>query len=113
METTEKKPKNGFDRLKVKYAKLKAEKETLEAKITELEGKAKAKLAKAEADAAELKRIRGLYESEQETTHKQTTKIKNLSNDLSNAQAAAENYRIKYETAIAHVPFWRKWFNEL
>ena len=48
METTEKKPNGGYSRLKVKYAKLKAEKETLEAKIAELEGKAKAEAKNAE-----------------------------------------------------------------
>lgn len=103
METTEKKPNGGYSRLKVKYAKLKAEKETMEAKIAELEGKAK---AAAEAHSKEIR-------EKEETISKQATKIKNLSNDLSNAQAASENYRIKYETALAHVPFWRKWFNEL
>ena len=103
METTEKKPKNGFDRLKVKFAKLKAEKETLEAKINELEGKAKA------AAAAHSKDIR----EKEDTIRKQGSKISKLSADLSVAQGNEEEWKRKYNEAIAHVPFWRRWLHGL
>lgn len=83
METTEKKPKNGFDRLKVKYAKLKEEKE-------EVERRAK--------DSDEIIR-------------KQGTKISNLTADLANAQSEAREYRSKFEEAVRRMGWLRRlWY---
>lgn len=103
MATTEKKPNGGYSRLKVKYAKLKAEKEELEAKIAELESKAK---AAAEAHSKEIG-------EKEETIRKQGTKISNLTADLRVAQGNEEEWKRKYNEALAHVPAWRKWLHNL
>lgn len=80
METTEKKPKNGFDRLKVKYAKLKEEKEEVERR---------------EKDS-------------DETIRKQGKKISELSGDLANAQSEAREYRSKFEKAVRRMGWLRR-----
>lgn len=98
METTEKKPKNGFDRLKIKYAKLKAEKEALEAKITELEGKANAATEQHSKDIRE----------KDETIRQQGTKISTLTADLANAQGEAREYRNKFEEAVRRMGWLRR-----
>lgn len=79
---TEKKPKNGFDRLKVKYAKLKAEKEEVERRAKDSD----------------------------ETIRKQGTKISNLTADLANAQSEAREYRSKFEEAVRRMGWLRRWW---
>lgn len=80
METTEKKPKNGFDRLKVKYAKLKEEKEEVERRAKDSD----------------------------ENIRKQGTKISELSGDLANAQSEAREYRSKFEEAVRRMGWLRR-----
>lgn len=80
METTEKKPKNGFDRLKVKYAKLKAEKEEIERRAKDSD----------------------------ETIRQQGTKISSLTADLANAQGEAREYRNKFEEAVRRMGGFRR-----
>lgn len=83
METEIKKPKNGFDRLKVKYAKLKEEKEEVERRAKDSD----------------------------ETIRKQGTKISELSGDLANAQSEAREYRSKFEEAVRRMGWLRRlWY---
>ena len=76
----EKKPKNGFDRLKVKYAKLKAEKEEIERRAKDSD----------------------------ETIRQQGTKISTLTADLANAQGEAREYRNKFEEAVRRMGGFRR-----
>lgn len=97
----EKKPKNGFDRLKIKYTKLKAEKEDLQAKLTELENKVKA--------AAE-DHNKDIREKESDLS-KQSAKIQGYEEDLANAQSAAREYRRQAEEAIRRMGWLRRlWY---
>jgi chromosome segregation ATPase len=125
METTEKKPNGGYSRLKVKYAKLKAEHETLvkaveeefvsqdsyrsvKADNVELESK----LKKVDADIVRLERTISERNKEirekDETIRQQGTKISTLTADLANAQGEAREYRNKFEEAVRRMGGFRR-----
>lgn len=111
METTEKKPKNGFDRLKVKYAKLKAEKEELEKKLADkpnYKGLWEEEMSKYEQLASKHKQLRIECGEKDETIRKQGTKISTLTADLANAQGEAREYRNKFEEAVRRMGGFRR-----
>lgn len=114
METTEKKPKNGFDRLKKKYAML------LETHKEEM-AKGREQLSQMEAERnnahsfAQKWRQESLKKQEElqtaeETIRKQGTKISTLTADLANARGEAREYRNKFEEAVRRMGWLRRWW---
>lgn len=104
METTEKKPKNGFDRLKVKYAKLKEENDTLKDLKTAADKFADEWKRRYDKKKEEL-------ETAEATINKQASKISELSGDLANTQSEAREYRSKFEEAVRRMGWLRRlWY---
>ena len=127
METTEKKPNGGYSRLKVKYAKLKAEHETLvkaveeefvsqdsyqsvKADNVELESK----LKKVDADIVRLERtiseLTAEIREKDESIRKQGTKISQLSADLAVAHGNEDEWQRKYNEAVRCMGSLRRWW---
>ena len=116
METEIKKRKHrkgGTDYAKEKLAKAEAENKTLKDiktaadKFAE-EWKNRYFNKKKELDTADAK-----IKEHEETIRKQGSKISDLSARLSVAQGNEEEWKRKYNEAIAHVPFWRRWLHGL
>ena len=101
METTEKKPNGGYSRLKVKYAKLKAENDTLKDLKTAADKFADEWKRRYDKKKEEL-------ETAEDTINKQASKISELSGDLANAQSEAREYRSKFEEAVRRMGWLRR-----
>ena len=100
----EKKHKSGFALLKEKLAKAEAEKTKLQDLKTAAD-----KFAE-EWKNRYFKKKEELTEAEN-TIVKQSTKISQLSGDLSNAQSDARDYRRKYEEAVSRMGWLRRmWY---
>lgn len=103
METTEKKPNGGYSRLKVKYAKLKAENDTL-------------KDLKTAADkfADEWKRRYDKKKEELETAEatisKQGSKISQLSAELNDAVGEIYSTTRQRDEAVRRMGWLRRWW---
>jgi len=110
METTEKKPNGGYSRLKVKYAKLKAEKEELEKKLKDSEEIKKIALEEVENRNNQTERLHEEINELKETIRKQGTKISQLSADLAVAHGNEDEWQRKYNEAVRCMGSLRRWW---
>ena len=116
METQNKQRKHrkgGTDYAKEKLAKAEAEKAKLQEQLAQALSERNNFSAQLDRAKTEIHNLKIDCKEKQSTIEKQGTKISDLSARLSVAQGNEEEWKRKYNEAIAHVPFWRKWLHGL